>query len=367
MAAPVSKSRVAVVLPVYNSLPYLDDVRVSLKAQTFADFAIIAVNDASNDGSRDFLTAWANEEQRLVVLDQEHGGLSRARNTALDYLAHWHETGPENCPPFVCFLDSDDKLAPEALEHLVACAEGEQVDIVEFSCESFFENEDAAKKYTHMSDQYRELKPFEGVFNGVDYLCACQEEELFSPQACFHFLRTSLILENGLRFFDGILHEDNLFTFESMLSAQRVCYLGERLYQRRVREGSIMTRPKSWANVYGYFRTGVEAIDFMERVKPLTEKQYWHLLWLVDSFFHNAALAMDECTPEDIEAGVRTLSLDDRMRFHYFTEVRREQKRATDEAWAAGAQEVRSEFEASRSFRLGRTLTALPRKLSGRP
>ncbi len=365
MAAPVSKSRVAVVLPVYNSLPYLDDVRACLERQTFADFAIVAVNDASDDGSWDYLQAWANEEPRLVVLDQEHGGLSRARNTALDYLACRMDS--DECPPYVCFLDSDDKLAFEALEHLVACADREQADIVEFACESFFENEDAARDYAPMSDQYRQLKPFEGVFGGIDYLCACQEKELFSPQVCFHLFKTSLIFGENLRFVDGILHEDNLFTFKSMALAQRVVYLGERLYLRRVREGSIMTRPKSWANVYGYFRTGVEAISFMNAFTKVTEKQYWHLLWLVDSFFHNATLALAASAPEDIEAGTQGLSVGDRMLFHYFIEARRDQKRATDEAWAAGAEEVRHEFEASRSFRIGRAITALPRKLSGRP
>ena len=55
-----------------------------------------------------------------------------------------------------------------------------------------------------------------------------------------------------IEFYEGIIYEDNLFTLNAILSAERVGYLPEVLFKRRVREGSTITGHKSYFNFRSY-------------------------------------------------------------------------------------------------------------------
>ncbi|MET9438867.1 glycosyltransferase [Streptomyces sp. NPDC006551] len=115
---------VSVVLPVYNSMPYLEQTLASIAQQSIGMDAleIVAVDDGSTDGSGTVLDTWARKHPwRMKVVHQEaSGGPSRPRNVGLD-----HATGT-----YVFFVDGDDCLGPEALERLVAMAEKNGSDTV---------------------------------------------------------------------------------------------------------------------------------------------------------------------------------------------------------------------------------------------
>ncbi|MER7517126.1 glycosyltransferase [Streptomyces sp. NPDC126499] len=115
---------VSLVVPVYNSMPYLELTLQSIEQQTIGMDAleIVAVDDGSTDGSGELLDAWAERypESMKVVHQEASGGPSRPRNVGLD-----HATGT-----YVFFVDGDDALGPEALERLVAMAEKNGSDTV---------------------------------------------------------------------------------------------------------------------------------------------------------------------------------------------------------------------------------------------
>ncbi len=123
--------RVAVVLPVYNVEKYLAENLDSLLAQTYRDFVVFAVNDGSRDGSRGLLTAYAEKDERIRVLDKANGGPSSARNAGL---AEMERIGGFE---YVYFMDSDDRLAPEALATVVKAMQDEQADYAVFSFRCF--------------------------------------------------------------------------------------------------------------------------------------------------------------------------------------------------------------------------------------
>lgn len=62
--------RVSVILPVYNAMPYLPAAVASLLSQMFRDFELIALDDASSDGSADFLRGI--DDDRLILLTSDH-------------------------------------------------------------------------------------------------------------------------------------------------------------------------------------------------------------------------------------------------------------------------------------------------------
>lgn len=112
-----------VIIPVYKVEHFLDDCLQSVLLQKSKySYHIVAVNDGSPDRSGEILKRYEDDE-RMTVINQENKGLSGARNTALKSID----------AKYVTFLDSDDLLAPDAIERLMNTAYEYDADIVEGS------------------------------------------------------------------------------------------------------------------------------------------------------------------------------------------------------------------------------------------
>ena len=112
-------SKVSIVVPCYQNGRTLARTVQSIMGQTVTDWELIAVDDGSRDDTLLVLQALAREEPRMRVLHQENGGVSAARNAGM---AAARGT-------WLMFVDADDWLLPDALEHLLSLTE-DQLDIV---------------------------------------------------------------------------------------------------------------------------------------------------------------------------------------------------------------------------------------------
>ena len=222
--------RFSIIVPVYNVERYVGECVESLRRQTFDDFEVVCVNDGSTDRSVEVARRAAGEDARFVFVDRANGGLSAARNTGLEAA-----TGD-----YVCFLDSDDRYVPDALERLARVLADDDLDVLDFSAATFYETPDMQQVHEESYD-YRD--PIPGVHDGQDLFVLYWEKVQFVSSACFHAIRRSLLEDHGLTFCEGLLHEDELFTPILYAYAQRAAYLDEQLYERRVRPGSIMASP----------------------------------------------------------------------------------------------------------------------------
>ena len=97
----------SVIIPIYNAEKTLAEAVHSVLAQTFADFEILLVDDASTDGSREAALAMAREDSRVqVVLLQKNAGAGRARNAGIRSARG----------EYLMFLDADDAFLPELMQ-----------------------------------------------------------------------------------------------------------------------------------------------------------------------------------------------------------------------------------------------------------
>ena len=112
--------KLTVIIPVYSVEATLGRCVESVVGQAFDDMEIILVNDGSPDGCPAMCDAWATKGSRVRVIHKANGGLSDARNAALEVAQG----------EFVTFVDSDDYLAPDTYAQVMAQAEGN--DITEF-------------------------------------------------------------------------------------------------------------------------------------------------------------------------------------------------------------------------------------------
>ena len=105
--------KISVIVPVYNVEAYLPECIRSVLEQSMSDFEMILVDDGSTDGCPAICDAAAEQDDRVRVIHQKNGGLSRARNAGLDAArGEW-----------IGFVDSDDCIHPDMYEKLLAAAE----------------------------------------------------------------------------------------------------------------------------------------------------------------------------------------------------------------------------------------------------
>ena len=336
---------VSVIVPVYNTAPFVTQCLDSLKAQTYGDFEVFVVDDASTDDSLAIVNAAVEGDDRFTVLPQpENRGLSAVRNVGLA-----HASGE-----YVVFLDSDDYLRADALAKLVTRARTQRLDDLYFSGESFYETDDVRDT---LVEDFGVRTSFEGVLTGRELFVYFEERDQFFTQAALRMVRRGLLEEHGIRFKEGILHEDILFTFQTLVVSERSSFLNEPLYQRRLRADSIMGRKRTLANIEGHF-VSLQAM----------KKWFYEHADEVDSPFA-AALAKRIATWREMVAHDWSTDISSEDQARYLAELS-----PTDRVdfycdiigSGAGAARVRQEYSASRAYQLGRALVAGPRFLLDR-
>lgn len=104
--------KISVIVPVYKVESYLHQCIDSILAQTHRDFELILVDDGSPDNCGAICDEYAAQDNRITVIHQENGGLSAARNAGIDWVFANSDSR------WITFVDSDDCVRPQMLEHL---------------------------------------------------------------------------------------------------------------------------------------------------------------------------------------------------------------------------------------------------------
>jgi len=100
---------VSIIVPVYNSEPYLEACVNSILDQRYGNIELILVNDGSKDASPAICDRFAAQDSRVVVIHRENGGIAAAQNSGLDAA-----TGE-----LITFCDNDDLMSPQLVGRLV--------------------------------------------------------------------------------------------------------------------------------------------------------------------------------------------------------------------------------------------------------
>jgi len=217
---------ISVIVPVYNTKPYLEQCLDSLTRQEIRDMEVIMVNDGSTDGSAEVLKQTAKQDRRFRYSEQTNQGLSVARNTGL----------AQAKGKYIAFLDSDDWLEDGSLSRLCLHADTMHADITVGNTVSVF-----ADGHTWQWGGST-CKLFENgrVMSGTDFFVEVNKMECYVPMVYNYVYRRDFLEENAFRFMFGLIHEDELWTPLVMVAARRVAYSDICHYNYRQRENSIM-------------------------------------------------------------------------------------------------------------------------------
>ena len=116
----MDKPLISVIIPVYKTEKYLKTCVDSVCLSDYKNLQIILVDDGSPDNCPELCDNIAKTDERIKVIHKENGGLSSARNAALDIM-----TGQ-----YVTFIDSDDVIKSDMISSMYDIAHKEKCDIV---------------------------------------------------------------------------------------------------------------------------------------------------------------------------------------------------------------------------------------------
>ncbi|GAA0768058.1 glycosyltransferase [Clostridium subterminale] len=213
------------VIPVYNVKKYIKPCVESIKSQDFNNFNIILIDDGSTDGSSELCDIIASEDERISVIHKKNGGLSDARNFALNYCTS----------EYVTFFDGDDLMEKNMLEKIANKLKNDTPDVMIGRYIYYYENtNEKVEGCCKLENNKVYNKSCDEV---IQYLLSSPN---YTMEACRYFIKLDLIKINNLRFKKGFYHEDEEWTPRLLCSARKFSVLEEPYYIYRQRSGSIM-------------------------------------------------------------------------------------------------------------------------------
>ena len=219
---------ISVIIPAYNVEKYIGDCLESILRQTFSDYQIIVIDDGSTDDTKKIIKQYMSKYPYIISLyEQENLGPSEARNTGLDVALG----------KYIFYVDSDDYIMEKTLERLLKISEKNNFDVLLFACQKVIMDKDIILRKEHWGYKTSDLSGRKGIEVMTELL---PTRELYDV-VWLQFVKQSLLEENKIRFYPGIIHEDHLYTFTVLLNSQKCGYMDEELYYYRIREKSIMT------------------------------------------------------------------------------------------------------------------------------
>lgn len=298
--------KVSVIIPVYNTQEYLRVCLNSVISQTLEDIEIICINDGSTDNSLSILEEYSELDGRIRVTSQRNIGLSATRNKGMESAKG----------KYIYFLDSDDFIQRDALEILYEKAEKEQLDLLQFSGTAYYESEVLKRNYPVYENAYKRNQGSDNVYSGEKLFVKQINCHEYIVSVCLQFIKRKFLVESGIIFFQGILYEDELFTFLLMQRARRTHCLKEILFNRRVREGSIVTTNNTtFHQFYSIFIIYISKLKVLftiqdNEVRTAAAKSMESNFGLMKRMYEN--ISCRNLAMEDMEK-IQSLDLPDRM------------------------------------------------------
>lgn len=216
---------ISVIVPCYNVEEYLPKCVESILNQTYRNLEIFLVNDGSLDRSGEICDEYVVKDTRIKVIHKENGGLSDARNVALDIM-----TGE-----YVAFVDSDDYVAEDYVEYLYKLIEENGVKL---SVSWHQEFKDGASVSMEIRTRPVSAKPID-LDEGLAYMFYQRKFDTTAWGKMYH----RSLFSDGIRYPKSWLYEDLPTTYRLMMKCDYIAFGDYCSYFYRIRNTSIEGAP----------------------------------------------------------------------------------------------------------------------------
>lgn len=283
---------ISVIMPCYNVENYVRQTLASIFDQTFRNYEIVCLDDGSTDDTLNILKEFAEIDDRIKVYSNTNNGQGYERNLGINYAKG----------KYIYFMDSDDLLHKDCFKRIFKCAEENRLDLLYFEGTSFYESTELENKFPQYKYVYNRKEAYPKVYSGKELYVKLRKNGEMIVSPCLQFIRKRYLEENGIKFPELAMMEDNLFTFQTLLQADRVKCLGEVLFYRRVRANSTMTADRSLERIDALtvtlYETMKEYIKY-EKDSPMYEAIASHIRGYLKNLYSTYEY-MDTCLKENI-------------------------------------------------------------------
>lgn len=215
---------VSIVVPVYNVESFVGRCLDSIFAQTYSPLECIVVDDCGTDASMDIvrerLANYRGNISFKILRHEKNRGLSAARNTGAA------AAGGD----YVYFLDSDDMITPDCIAQLAAPLRERRVDFVLGNYASGGEHA-----------CFLPVRLPTGFLDGNEKIRASYFRSDWFMMAWNKLVSRDFLNREKLQFCEGLLHEDNLWSFQLACTARSMCVVNALTYVYTIRGNSITT------------------------------------------------------------------------------------------------------------------------------
>ena len=273
----------SVVIPVFNVEMYLERCLKSLTdAEGISDAEIILINDGSSDGSVKIAEKYCDLFANIRLINTKNQGPSSARNLGLK----------EAKGNYVFFCDSDDEVVPERFSEVIKMIPDSDADMILWDAEltdkdgNLFTGKEQ-NDYIHSAIvQTSDLITGKQLFE-----TELSYKRTFPATVWMGVYSRDYLIKNDLFFETGVMHEDELWVPQVVLSAQKIRCIPVTVYRYRIREGSL-TNPAfedrslsaaSMVKIYPELFRALESIlkddPFLEKVEAVFAQRYLYMIY----------------------------------------------------------------------------------------
>lgn len=235
---------ISLIIPCYNAYSTIAKCLQSVIDQSYQNLEIIIINDGSTDESSEIIKQFQDKDSRIMVMEQENSGVSKARNEGIKLA-----TGR-----YICFVDSDDWIEFDYCEVLYQSITENQADIS--IAEAFYEDENGNKIENHPLGNSSI-----SVYDKHNALLLLLEDKVIQSHP-WAKLYKSYLLKN-ITFPENLeAFEDYYTLFKVFNNAEKIVKTSEQVYHYVQFENSLSHNltPK---RAYHFFLALMEAYSFL--------------------------------------------------------------------------------------------------------
>jgi hypothetical protein len=346
----LSAPKVSVILAASGAAPALAQSVESVFAQTDPAWELLIVA-----ADPELLVDYAERDPRVKPAESPEADPAAARNAGLA-----SATGE-----YVCFLDSGDKLLPQALQSLCRRADADGLELLAFASECFQDGPDGRPQVIADDRRYARLTGDTKRMSGRNLWGKQVRAEDFADAAWLWLLRRDFVAAHQLQFTTGIRHADQLFIIQALFYADRAAAIAQVMHQHRSQPEAVQA-----GHIAGHFAGLKEALRLAHEHPVRSAGKFVNTLrthfWRV---VHQQAPEEATQLPQaELNAWKETLSPADRLLFEWTIGLGLENLREVGECRRLeqeleAAKTANRQLRSSRSYRLGTALVSVPRKL----
>lgn len=200
-----NQSLISVIVPVYNTEQHLPRCIDSILSQTFADFELLLIDDGSKDSSGKICDEYATKDSRVRVFHKENGGVSSARNFALNIANS----------PWIAMVDSDDYVKNNYLKDLYN-------EITEYDADFVIQDFEFIKESGKIIEKW--YNPIKRVYGNENIAMLLKEQSLDSRGCTVGMLFSKeIIVNNKISYPLNVrFGEDSCFLFRYLKYATKI-------------------------------------------------------------------------------------------------------------------------------------------------